>query len=215
MRIEQRTVGVFEENCYLLGDEEAGRAVLIDPGDESEQILRMVRASGLTLDAVWLTHAHVDHIGAVAAVTREFDVPVFLHPLDLPYYTELSARAAAMYGFDFDQPEGPDRELADGQELECGALRFQVMHVPGHAPGLVAFTGHGVSFGGDLLFAGSIGRTDLPLGNPSDMTASLTRYTTTLPDETVVHPGHGPSTTIGREKRTNPFLLGAARLVRR
>ncbi|HEU4723407.1 MAG TPA: MBL fold metallo-hydrolase, partial [Gemmatimonadaceae bacterium] len=94
-------------------------------------------------------------------------------------------------------------------------LRFRVMHVPGHAPGLVAFTGHGVSFGGDLLFAGSIGRTDLPLGSSADMTASLARYTAALPEETIVHPGHGPSTTIGREKRTNPFLVGAARLVRR
>jgi hydroxyacylglutathione hydrolase len=215
VKIDHRTVGPFEENCYLVTDEASGRAVLIDPGDEGDRILEMVRASGAALDAVWLTHAHVDHIGAVAAVKREFDVPIHLHPLDLPYYAQLSARAAVMYGLDFDQPEGPDRELADGQVLECGALRFTVMHVPGHAPGLVAFTGHGVSFGGDLLFAGSIGRTDLPLGNPADMTASLSRYTATLPDETIVHPGHGPATTIGREKRTNPFLLGAARLVRR
>jgi glyoxylase-like metal-dependent hydrolase (beta-lactamase superfamily II) len=215
VRIDQRTVGPFEENCYLVTDETSGRAVLIDPGDEGDRILAMVRAAGATLEAVWLTHAHIDHIGAVAAVKRQFDVPVHLHPLDLPYYTQLSARAAVMYGLDFDQPEGPDHELADGQVLECGALRFTVMHVPGHAPGLVAFTGHGVSFGGDLLFAGSIGRTDLPLGNPADMSASLARYTAALPDDTIVHPGHGPATTVGREKRTNPFLLGAARLVRR
>ena len=146
---------------------------------------------------------------------RRYDVPVHLHPLDLPYYTRLSARAAEMYGIDFEQPEGPDAELADGQELSCGTLRFEVMHVPGHAPGLVAFTGHGVSFGGDLLFAGSIGRTDLPLGDPSDMNASLARYTGALADDVVVYPGHGPSTSMGREKRTNPFLLGAARLIRR
>jgi glyoxylase-like metal-dependent hydrolase (beta-lactamase superfamily II) len=215
VKIEQRTVGVFEENCYLVIDDETNRAVLVDPGDESDRILEMVRTSDATLDAVWLTHAHVDHIGAVAAVVREFDVPVYLHPLDLPYYTQLSARAAVMYGIDFEQPRDPDRQLADGDVLECGTLRFEVMHVPGHAPGLVAFTGHGVSFGGDLLFAGSIGRTDLPLGSPADMTASLARYTTALADEIVVHPGHGPATTIGREKRSNPFLLGAARLVRR
>ena len=215
MRIDHRTVGPFEENCYLVADEASGRAVLIDPGDEADRLVEMVRTSGATLDAVWLTHAHVDHIGAVAALQREFDVPVHLHPLDLPYYTQLTARAAVMYGLDFDQPEGPDHELTDGQVLECGALRFTVMHVPGHAPGLVAFSGHGVSFGGDLLFAGSIGRTDLPLASPGDMTVSLARYTAALGDETVVYPGHGPATTIGREKRTNPFLLGAARLVRR
>ena len=215
MRVEHRTVGVFEENCYLVIDDETRRAVLIDPGDEGDRIVAMVGAADVELDAIWLTHAHVDHIGAVAAVVREFGVPVHLHPLDLPYYTQLSARAAVMYGIDFEQPDGPDRELADGDTLHCGTLRFDVMHVPGHAPGLVAFTGHGVSFGGDLLFAGSIGRTDLPFGSPADMSASLARYTSLLPDETVVYPGHGPATTIGQEKRTNPFLLGAARLVRR
>ena len=215
MRIDQRTVGPFEENCYLVVDEASGRGVLIDPGDEADRIVEMVDTSRATLDAVWLTHAHIDHIGAVAEIKRRYDVPVHLHPLDLPYYTQLSARAAVMYGLDFDQPEGPDRELADGDVLECGTLRFTVMHVPGHAPGLVAFTGHGVSFGGDLLFAGSIGRTDLPLASPAAMASSLARYTSALADETVVHPGHGPATTIGREKRTNPFLSGAARLVRR
>ena len=215
MIIDQRTVGVFEENCYLLTDDETNRAVLIDPGDEGDRILEMVTGAGVTLDAIWLTHAHIDHIGAVAAVKRRFDVPVYLHPLDLPYYTRLSARAAEMYGIDFEQPDGPDEELAEGQELSCGSLRFKVMHVPGHAPGLVAFTGNGVSFGGDLLFAGSIGRTDLPLGNPSDMNASLVRYTGALADDVVVHPGHGPSTDIGSEKRTNPFLLGVARPIRR
>jgi glyoxylase-like metal-dependent hydrolase (beta-lactamase superfamily II) len=215
VRIDHRTVGAFEENCYLLADDDTGRAVLIDPGDEGDRILDMVAAAHVTLDAIWLTHAHVDHIGAVAAVKRRFDVPVYLHPLDLPYYTRLSARAAEMYGIDFEQPDAPDAELADGQELACGGLRFQVMHVPGHAPGLVAFTGHGISFGGDLLFAGSIGRTDLPLGDPADMTASLGRYSAALEDEVVVYPGHGPATTIGHEKRTNPFLTGLARPVRR
>ena len=92
----------------------------------------------MTLDAIWLTHAHIDHIGAIAGVRRVFDVPVLLHPRDLPYYRELSARAAQMYGIDFEQPDGPDAELTEGQELRCGDLRFTVMHVPGHAPGLVA-----------------------------------------------------------------------------
>jgi glyoxylase-like metal-dependent hydrolase (beta-lactamase superfamily II) len=208
-------VGAFEENSYLLADDDTGRGVLIDPGDEGDRILGMIADAGISLDAIWLTHAHVDHIGAVAAVKRAFDVPVYLHPLDLPFYTSLSARAAEMYGIDFEQPDGPDADLADGQLLACGALRFEVMHVPGHAPGLVSFTGHGVSFGGDLLFAGSIGRTDLPLGNPIDMETSLARYAAALADDVTVYPGHGPATTVGREKRTNPFLTGEARLTRR
>ena len=215
MRIDHRTVGVFEENCYLLADEQAGRGVLIDPGDEAEQLIAMVRAANVTLDAIWLTHAHIDHMGAIVGVRRVYDVPVLLHPRDLPYYRELSARSAQMYGIDFEQPEGPDADLSHGEELRCGALRFTVMHVPGHAPGLVAFNVHGVSFGGDLLFAGSIGRTDLPLGNPAEMTASLERYVAALPPETVVYPGHGPRTTLERERRSNPFLTGAVRPVSR
>ena len=214
MKIHVRTVGPFQENCYLVVDDVANRAVLIDPGDEPARLVQMVRDSGAVLEAIWLTHAHIDHIGAIAGVRRQFDVPVHLHPLDLPYYMRLSARAAEMYGVPFEQPDGPDAELADGDVLACGALRFTVMHVPGHAPGLVSFNGEGVALSGDLLFAGSIGRTDLPLSNPFDMDASLDRFGA-LPDVTVVYPGHGGSTTIAEEKRSNPFLSGRARALKR
>ncbi len=214
MKIDVRTVGPFQENCYLVVDEVTNRAVLVDPGDEGERLARMVRESGAQLEAIWLTHAHIDHIGAIADVRRTYDVPVHLHPLDLPYYTHLSARAAEMYGVPFEQPEGPDHELADGDVLTCGTLQFTVMHVPGHAPGLVSFNGEGVALSGDLLFAGSIGRTDLPLSNPFDMDASLDRFGA-LPSSTTVYPGHGGPTTIGEEKRSNPFLAGRARALKR
>jgi glyoxylase-like metal-dependent hydrolase (beta-lactamase superfamily II) len=214
VKLDVRTVGPFQENCWLVVDEETNDAVLVDPGDDGEQLVAMVRDSGATLTAIWCTHAHLDHIGGIAEVRRHYPVPVYLHPLDLPFYTQLSARAAQVYGVPFEQPDGPDRELADGQVVSCGRLDFTVMHLPGHAPGQVSFNGHGIAISGDLLFAGSIGRTDLPLSNPFDMDASLDRFAT-LPAETIVYPGHGPATTIGTERASNPFLSGRARTVKR
>ena len=214
MKIDVRTVGLFEENSYLVIDESTGHAILIDPGDEAPQLLEMVRASGAVLDAIWLTHAHIDHIGAINDVRRQFPVPVYLHPLDLPYYERLSARAAEMYGMPWDQPDVAPTPLSDGDSLACGDLRFTVMHLPGHAAGHVSFNGHGIALSGDLLFAGSIGRTDLPLSDPFAMDASLQRFAT-LPVETVVYPGHGPRTSIARELETNPFLTGRARALKR
>ena len=209
--ISVTTVGVFEENCYLVVDPETQAAALIDPGAEGERIVAMVRESGARLEAIWLTHAHVDHIGAIADVKARWDVPVWIHPLDLPVF-DAAPRVAAMYWIPWaDQPR-PDRELVDGETLALGNLRFEVMHTPGHAPGHVVYHGHGVAFGGDLLFAGSVGRVDLPLADPKAMSRSLGRVIT-LPPDTVVHPGHGPATTIGREIATNPFLNGGARVL--
>lgn len=213
MKISRLTVGPFEENCYLVVDEGTRRGVLIDPGDEASRIVRMVRDSGAELEAIWLTHAHIDHIGAVAAVKREWDVPVYLHPADAPLYAA-GATQASFYGLAFEQPGPPERTLADGDRLRVGGLEFEVLHAPGHSPGLVVFHGNGVILAGDLLFAGSIGRTDLPLSSPADMEASLARIMRDLTDEVVVHPGHGPATSIGRERANNPFVNGLARVLR-
>ena len=212
MRITSQVVGPFQENYYLVVDETTQRAVLVDPGAEGERILRAVTASGATLDAIWLTHAHIDHVGAIAAVKRVHDVPVYLHPADLPLY-ERAGWQAAQYGLPFDEPPAPDRELADGDILRVGDQEFTVLHTPGHAPGHCVFEGNGVLLGGDLLFAGSIGRTDLPLCDPAAMAESLARVAALEP-ALRVHPGHGPATTIGRELETNPFLNGVARVVR-
>lgn len=212
MKILSRTVGPFEENSYLVVDEATGDAVMIDPGAEPERLLEMLDESGATLRAIWLTHAHVDHIGAIEAVRRHAPVPVHLHPADRPVY-DAQAFFAEAYGIPFEQPGPPDVELQHEGTVSVGALGFRVLHTPGHAPGHVIYHGNGIMLGGDLLFAGSVGRTDLPLANPADMTESL-RLISALPPETVVLPGHGGSTTIGEELRTNPFLNGTANVRR-
>lgn len=213
MKIDWRTVGAFQENSYLVVDPSTQRAALVDPGADAEQLVEMVRASRATLEAIWLTHAHIDHIGAIAAIKRIWDVPVHMHPADRPLF-DRGAMQAAVYGLPFEEPPAPERELAEGDILQLGALRFGVLHMPGHAPGHVVFVTDGHMIGGDLLFAGSIGRTDLPFSDPDRMSESLERVIM-LPDETVVYPGHGPTTAIGRERATNPFLTGVARVVRR
>ncbi len=209
MFVRALTVGPFQENTYLVADDASRDAVLVDPGDEGARLIAAVEQGGFTLRAIWITHAHVDHVGAVAAVKDRFGVPVSLHPADRPLYDRVVAQGLR-YGIQMDPPPPPDHDFAEGDVLTLGALSFRVMHVPGHAPGHVAFVGDGAVFGGDCLFAGSIGRTDLPLSDPEALVRSLARFAA-LPAATILYPGHGPATTIGEENRSNPFLTGAAR----
>ena len=193
----------------MLTDPSARVAVLVDPGDEAPRLLSAVVASGCTLQAIWLTHAHFDHLGAVAAIVRQHDVPVRLHPLDRPLY-DVAAASAVRFGLTVEQPTTDTVPLADGDVLALGAARFLVWHLPGHAPGHVAFIGEDLCVSGDLLFEGSIGRTDLPGCDPQAMQRSLERLTT-LPPETRVLSGHGEATTIARERTSNPFLRAFSR----
>jgi hydroxyacylglutathione hydrolase len=206
VKIDWVTVGPFQENAYLIADESSRTGVLVDPGDEGDRILAMVDRLGVRVEAVWLTHAHLDHIGAVSAIRRRWPVPVLLHPDDLVIYRR-GAQSAARYGLPFDQPLDPEGTLADGQTVSVGGLSFTVHHLPGHAPGHVVFVGGGVMIGGDLLFAGSIGRVDLPLSDPEAMESSLAKVASFDPD-LVVYPGHGPPTNIATELASNPFLAG-------
>jgi hydroxyacylglutathione hydrolase len=204
--------GVFAENCYVIVDEQARECAIVDPGEEAGLILHKVQETGAKPVAIWLTHAHLDHVLGVPRVAAETGVPVWLHPADRPLYDAVPEQAA-WFGL---APPGalpaPDRELVPGGEVRVGDLRFEVRHAPGHSPGSVCLVGHGVALDGDVLFAGSIGRTDLPGGDFETLIASIERELLPLPDDTILYSGHGPETTIGRERRTNPFLTGVYRL---
>ena len=212
MRVVPIPNGVFAENCYLIVDEQAKQCAVVDPGEDAGLILHKIRESGATLVGVWLTHAHLDHVAGVARMTEETAVPVWLHPGDRPLYDAVPQQAGA---FGLAPPPDlppPNRDMVPGEQLAVGQLRFEIRHAPGHSPGSVCLIGHGVAFSGDVLFAGSIGRTDLPGGDFETLIASIERELLSLPDETIVYSGHGPETTIGRERRTNPFLTGIHRI---
>ena len=213
MKVQTITVGAFQENCYLVVDDRSNRAVIVDPGSEGDRLIEAIDSSGAELEAIWITHAHVDHVGAIAAVKRKWDVPIYLHPLDRRLY-EAASRQAQVYGVPFEEPPAPDLEFVDGQRVKVGDQEMSVMHAPGHAPGHVVIHGNGIALVGDCLFAGSIGRTDLPFSNPPQLAASLEKISALAP-ETVVYPGHGMDTTIAQERQSNPFLNGTARIVGR
>ena len=213
MYVKTITVGAFQENSYLVVDDRSNRAVIVDPGSEGERLVEAIDRTGATLEAIWITHAHVDHVGAIAFVKRKWDVPIYLHPLDRRLY-EAAGRQAQVYGLPFEEPPAPDREFADGQQIRVGDAEMTVLHAPGHSPGHVVIHGNGIALVGDCLFAGSIGRTDLPFSNPPQLAASLEKISALAP-ETVVYPGHGMETTIGQERLSNPFLNGTARIVGR
>lgn len=211
LQVHGLAVGPLAENAWLLTDGASGTAVLVDPGDEPERLIDALHQTHCTLQAIWLTHAHFDHVGAIAGILKELQVPVYLHPLDLPLY-HIAARSAAQWGVVIDQPPPGTVDIQEGRVLSLGDTHFSVWHLPGHAPGHVAFIGAGLCISGDVLFAGSIGRTDLPFCDPAAMQRSLQRLAT-LPADTRVLCGHGDDTTIGQEILRNPFLRGLARPV--
>jgi len=202
------TNGAFAENCYIVADREAGKAVLVDPGEEAHVFLARLRTERLRLTGIWLTHAHLDHVAGVGAVKAELDVPVWLHPADRALYDGVPDQARWLLGTEFDPLPPPDRETVPGEPVQIGAHAFEVRFVPGHSPGSVAFVHEGAILSGDVLFAGSVGRVDLPGANGPTLIESIRREILSLPDDTIVYPGHGPATTVGRERQTNPFLTG-------
>ena len=200
--------GQLAENCYLLADRRTREAVIIDPGEEPAMFLAELDTRAWTLRAIWLTHAHVDHIIGVSAIRGVTGAPIHLHPLDRPIYDALP-QFGAWLGKQLEAPPPPDVALEPGGSVRVGRFEFEVRFTPGHSPGSVSFVGHDMVFGGDVLFNGSVGRTDLPGGDAATLMASIQTQFLSLPDSTVVHSGHGPDTTIGVERLTNPFLTGA------
>lgn len=222
MRIVQIPNGRFVQNCYLVIDEAAGECAIVDPGEDAGLILHKLAESGAKPVAIWLTHAHLDHVLGVPRMSAETGVPVWLHPADRPLYNAVPEQAA-WFGLAAPALPPPDREFAHGDAVRVGQLTFGVRHAPGHSPGSVCLVASGAPEGargaggaavvlaGDVLFAGSIGRTDLPGGDLDTLIGSIERELLSLPDDTIVYTGHGPETTIGRERRANPFLSDAHR----
>lgn len=207
MIIERLVVSPIQENCYIVGDESTMAGVVIDPGDEADRIVATVRRLGLTVEKIVNTHGHVDHIAAAEIVKKALGARLYLHPGDEMYLPNI-VETAAMFGLSDASTPVVDEFLSDGDVVEVGSLQIQVTHAPGHTPGHCVLRIDGDVFCGDLIFSGSIGRTDLPGGDYQTIIESLERTVLTLPDETRLHPGHGPSTTVAVERRFNPFLQG-------
>jgi len=201
-------LGPLDNNTYLLADSDSGAAVIIDPASGSEAVLAEARSRGCQLQAIWMTHAHFDHFLGINEVMDALPepVPVALHPADLNLWN--TGGGAALFGMSVSRLPQPTMLLADGQELPLGASRVQVRHAPGHSPGHVLFYAPdaGAALVGDVIFRGSIGRTDLPGGSYAALLDSIRRQVLTLPPDTRLLPGHGPETTVAAERETNPFL---------
>jgi glyoxylase-like metal-dependent hydrolase (beta-lactamase superfamily II) len=220
MIIEQITVTAFEQHTRIVGCEKTKRAICIDPGDDSEAIVEAINRHGFELQAIACTHAHMDHVGGVAGLKkRKPQAKIIIHPADEPLYLQLPSQPGWIgippaqwktFGFDYDEPPHVDDHWREGQTYRVGELSFTIIHCPGHTPGHVVLfePKERKVFVGDCLFAGSIGRTDLPGGSSEQLMDSLFNKILPLGDDVEVYSGHGPLTTIGHERRTNPFLTG-------
>jgi glyoxylase-like metal-dependent hydrolase (beta-lactamase superfamily II) len=207
------SVGPIQANCVLLGDTEAGELVVIDPGEEAERIVDRIRASGLKPTAILHTHGHLDHVGGTADLARLLggELPIGLHPDEIQLYRNAPVQAR-MFGLEVETPPEPDLLLRHGDSVTVGGLKLEVRHTPGHSPGGVCFitssADETLAIVGDVLFSGSIGRTDLVGGSFEVLERSIREQLYTLPDTTRVVCGHGPDTSIGRERASNPFVRG-------
>ena len=204
--VEKLVVGPFASNCYIVGSQSNKEGMIIDPGDEAKQILKRVKDLELDIKFIVLTHGHIDHTGALKEVKEATGAEVVIHGDDAKSLK--NQLVAIAFGLSYPTPPRPNRLLKGGESLDVGGMHFEVLHTPGHTLGGICLLGEGVVFSGDTLFNYGIGRTDLPGGSSSQLMNSIQTKLMTLPDNTVVYPGHGPDTTIGAERVGNPFLRG-------
>lgn len=216
--IDRIALGMWQANCFVVGDRDRGEAVVIDPGQDGlEPVRSQLDAHGLQCVAVLLTHGHLDHLWSAPVIAERFDVPILLHPDDHWLWRNPAAGFGPLpvdalrtqFGLAWDVTVDALTDIADGQRLPIAGLDLQVRHTPGHTPGSCVFlldSDQPVLFSGDLLFAGSVGRTDFPRGSWEEQNESLRRVVVPLPNTTTVQPGHGPATTVGAERTANPYL---------
>lgn len=204
MIVKKLVVGPLEENCYVVGDEKTKQAIVIDPGDEPDRIIELIKDNGFEVSTIICTHAHFDHIGVVGDIKKVTDAKILLHKDDIELY-EGAKNQAAFWGYDLNDIPHPDGFLNEGDKVKVGNLIFKVLHTPGHSPGGICLYGEGVVITGDTLFQGSVGRTDFQGGDIIKLRESFKRLLD-LPEDTTVLSGHGPETTIGIEKRENLFI---------
>ena len=211
MKIIQLMVGPLQANCYLLAEGTEKPAAIIDPGGDGPRIKAAVERDDLQPVVIIDTHGHIDHIAANSYLKEIYNVPLLIHQTDANSLTDPALNLSALGFGNFNSPP-PDRLLRDGDAIDVGALRLEVLHTPGHTPGGICLLlrrigAADIVFTGDTLFAGGVGRTDFPGGSMEELMDSIRSKLLLLPDDTIVYPGHGPASTIGREKQTNPFLI--------
>lgn len=204
MIFERLVVGPLEENAYVIGDEATRQAIVVDPGDEADRIIDIIKDKNLKVHSVICTHTHFDHVGAVGDIRKATGAKILIHKNDLQVY-ETAKDQAAFWGYDIDDIPEPDGFIDEGGVIEAGNLKFKVMHTPGHSPGGICLYGEGILLSGDTIFKGSVGRTDFPGGSTEELKKSFRRVLD-LPQDTKIYSGHGPETTVGMEKKTNFFV---------